>query len=123
MTLRVTIIECLWVYKKRNKIYLFLFVLSFNQFLPSIILVTNILDAESPTTFNIVAGGSIIVAIIVSIPSEAIGKPNIVIINVSEIVPSNNVDFNTFEVKEKEEKKEIKDESDYDDFFDDFFDE
>ena len=42
---------------------------------------------------------------------------------VSEIVPSNNVDFNTFEVKEKEEKKEIKDESDYDDFFDDFFDE
>ena len=43
--------------------------------------------------------------------------------NVSEIIPSNNVNFDTFEVKEKEEKKPAHDESDYDDFFDDFFDE
>ena len=42
---------------------------------------------------------------------------------VSEIIPSKDIDFDTFEVKEKEEKKETKDESDYDDFFDDFFDE
>ena len=55
--------------------------------MPSHILATNILDAESPTTFNIVAGGSIIVAIIVNIPSVAIGKPSIVMIKVSEIVP------------------------------------
>ena len=43
--------------------------------------------------------------------------------NVSEIIPSNDVNFDTFEVKEKEEKKPVNDESDYDDFFDDFFDE
>ena len=42
---------------------------------------------------------------------------------VSEIVPSNDVDLETFELKEKEEKKPAHDESDYDDFFDDFFDE
>lgn len=43
--------------------------------------------------------------------------------NVSEIVPSNDINFDTFEVKEKEEKKPVQDESEYDDFFDDFFDE
>ena len=43
--------------------------------------------------------------------------------NVSEIIPSNDVNFDTFEVKEKEEKIPVNDESDYDDFFDDFFDE
>ena len=43
--------------------------------------------------------------------------------NVSEIIPSNDINFDTFEVKEKEEKKPVQDESEYDDFFDDFFDE
>ena len=43
--------------------------------------------------------------------------------NVSEIVPSNDVNFDNFELKEKEEKKPNNNESDYDDFFDDFFDE
>ena len=42
---------------------------------------------------------------------------------VSEIIPSNDINLENFELKEKEEKKPIKDESDYDDFFDDFFDE
>ena len=42
---------------------------------------------------------------------------------VSEIIPSNDINFDTFEVKEKEEKKPAQDDSDYDDFFDDFFDE
>ncbi len=42
---------------------------------------------------------------------------------VSEIIPSNNINFENFEVKEKEEKKPEPEESDYDDFFDDFFDE
>ena len=43
--------------------------------------------------------------------------------NVSEIIPSNDINFDTFEVKEKEEKKPAQEEADYDDFFDDFFDE
>lgn len=43
--------------------------------------------------------------------------------NISEIIPSNDIDLETFKVKEKEEKKPTQDESDYDDFFDDFFDE
>ena len=43
--------------------------------------------------------------------------------NVSEIIPSNDINLENFEVKTKEEKKVTKDESDYDDFFDDFFDE
>ena len=42
---------------------------------------------------------------------------------VSEIIPSNDINLENFELKEKEEKKPVKDESDYDDFFDDFFDE
>ena len=43
--------------------------------------------------------------------------------NVSEIVPSNDINLENFELKDKEEKKPVKDEADYDDFFDDFFDE
>ena len=43
--------------------------------------------------------------------------------NVSEIIPSNDINLENFELKDKEEKKPAKDESDYDDFFDDFFDE
>ena len=43
--------------------------------------------------------------------------------NVSEIIPSNDIDLETFELKDKEEKKPETTESDYDDFFDDFFDE
>jgi hypothetical protein len=43
--------------------------------------------------------------------------------NVSEIIPSNDIDLETFELKDKEEKKPETNESDYDDFFDDFFDE
>ena len=43
--------------------------------------------------------------------------------NVSEIIPSNDINLENFELKEKEEKKETTNESDYDDFFDDFFDE
>ncbi len=42
---------------------------------------------------------------------------------VSEIVPSNEIDLETFKLKEKEEKKQPQDDADYDDFFDDFFDE
>lgn len=45
------------------------------------------LDAVSPTTFNIVAGGSIIVAIIVNIGNAETGNPSIVNINISDIVP------------------------------------
>ena len=41
----------------------------------------------SPTTFNIVAGASIIVAIIVSIGNAATGYPIILIISISDIVP------------------------------------
>ncbi len=55
--------------------------------MPSTILATNIDDAESPTTFSIVAGASIIVAIIVSIGRAATGYPIIVIISISDIVP------------------------------------
>ena len=40
-----------------------------------------------PVTFKTVAGASIIVAIIVSIGSVLSGKPSIVIIKVSDIVP------------------------------------
>ncbi len=43
--------------------------------------------------------------------------------NVSEIIPSNDIDLETFELKDKEEKKPEANDSDYDDFFDDFFDE
>ena len=43
--------------------------------------------------------------------------------NVSEVVPSNDINLENFELKEKEEKKPDNKESDYDDFFDDFFDE
>jgi len=42
---------------------------------------------------------------------------------VSEIIPSNDINLENFELKEKEEKKTEVKESDYDDFFDDFFDE
>ena len=42
---------------------------------------------------------------------------------VSEIIPSNDINLENFELKEKEEKKPEVKESDYDDFFDDFFDE
>ena len=59
----------------------------FSQSLPSTTLATIIDDAESPTTFNIVAGGSIIVAIIVNIGSAATGNPIIVRIIISDIVP------------------------------------
>ena len=61
--------------------------LFFIQCFPSTILETSILLAESPTTFNIVAGGSIIVAIIVKIGNADTGKPSMVIINISDIVP------------------------------------
>ena len=44
-------------------------------------------NAVSPTTFNIVAGGSIIVAIIVNIGNAETGNPSIVNINISDIVP------------------------------------
>ena len=54
---------------------------------PSTTLVTIIDDTVSPTTFNIVTGGSIIVAIIVNIGNAATGYPIIVIISISEIVP------------------------------------
>ena len=53
----------------------------------STIFCTNIEDTVSPTTLSIVAGASIIVAIIVNIGSAATGYPIIVIINISEIVP------------------------------------
>ena len=43
--------------------------------------------AESPTTFNIVAGASMIVAIIVNIGKTPALYPIIVIIIISEIVP------------------------------------
>ena len=56
------------------------------QSFPSTTLVTIIDETVSPTTFNIVAGGSIIVAIIVNIGNAATGYPIIVIINISEIV-------------------------------------
>ena len=60
---------------------------SFSQFFPSIILDTNIDDDVSPTTLSIVAGGSIIVAMIVNIGRADIGKFIIVRIIISEIVP------------------------------------
>ena len=53
---------------------------------PSTILVTIIDDTVSPTTLSIVAGGSIIVAIIVNIGSAATGYPIIVMISISDIV-------------------------------------
>ena len=59
----------------------------FIQSFPSITLATTIEEAVSPTTFSIVAGASIIVAIIVNIGNAAAGYPIIVIINISEIVP------------------------------------
>ena len=58
-----------------------------SQFLPSTIRVTSIEDAESPVTFNSVAAGSIIVAIIVSIGSDASGNPISDIIIISDMVP------------------------------------
>ena len=61
----------------------FLFIQSF----PSITLETSIEDDVSPTTFNKVAAGSIIVATIVKIGSAVSGNPIIVIISVSDIVP------------------------------------
>ena len=42
---------------------------------------------------------------------------------VSEIIPSNDINLETFELKDKEEKKPSQDDAEYDDFFDDFFDE
>ena len=59
----------------------------FIQFFPSITLETSIEDDVSPTTFNKVAAGSIIVATIVKIGSAVSGNPIIVIISVSDIVP------------------------------------
>ena len=44
-------------------------------------------DAESPTTFNTVAGASITVAMIVKIGRAAAGNPIKEMINISEIVP------------------------------------
>ena len=64
-----------------------LFKLFFCQSLPSTILDTNIELDASPTTFNIVAGGSMIVAMIVRIGRAALGKPIIDKIIISEIVP------------------------------------
>ena len=61
----------------------FLFIQSF----PSIALETSIEDDVSPTTFNKVAAGSIIVATIVKIGSAVSGNPIIVIISISDIVP------------------------------------
>ena len=57
------------------------------QSFPSTTLVTIIDETVSPTTFNIVAGASIIVAIIVSIGNAATGYPIILIISISDIVP------------------------------------
>ena len=57
------------------------------QSFPSTTLATIIDVVVSPTTLSIVAGGSIIVAIIVKIGSAATGYPIIVIISISEIVP------------------------------------
>ena len=59
----------------------------FIQSLPSTTLDTSIEEDVSPTTFNNVAGGSIIVAMIVRIGKAVNGNPIIVRINVSEIVP------------------------------------
>lgn len=55
--------------------------------LPSTTLETNIDEAESPTTFSIVAGGSIIVAMIVKIGRALALYPIIVNIIISEMVP------------------------------------
>lgn len=55
--------------------------------MPSTILAANMDALESPITFNNVAGGSIIVAIIVNIGNAATGNPIIVNIIISEIVP------------------------------------
>ena len=61
--------------KKRNlfRFFHYYFLFFFSQFFPSTILATNIEQLVSPTTFNIVAGGSIIVAIIVKIGKAPIG--------------------------------------------------
>ena len=55
--------------------------------LPSTILDTSIAELVFPTTFNTVAGQSIIVAIIVSIGNAATGYPIMLNIIISDIVP------------------------------------
>lgn len=55
--------------------------------MPSTILDTSIAELVFPTTFNTVAGQSIIVAIIVSIGNAATGYPIMLNIIISDIVP------------------------------------